>query len=85
MLELRGGLPTGQEALRPLEPCHSPDKATPSYYTMNERFASGISKGWCVCIDFQCEGGIYRGEWDLHRLGEVSLVPGGGHAAKPRG
>jgi hypothetical protein len=30
-------------------------------------------------------GGIYRGEWDLHRLGEVSLVPGGGQAAKPHG
>jgi hypothetical protein len=24
------------------------------------------------------EGGIYRGEWDLHRLGEVSLALGGG-------
>jgi hypothetical protein len=28
---------------------------------------------------------IYKGEWDLQRLGEVSLVPGGGRAAKPRG
>jgi hypothetical protein len=37
------------------------------------------------CVDFHREGGIYRGEWDLHRLGEVSLVPGGGWAAKPRG
>jgi hypothetical protein len=44
MLELRGGLPTGQEALRPLEPRHSPDKAMPSYYTKNKSFASGISK-----------------------------------------
>jgi hypothetical protein len=30
-------------------------------------------------------GGIYRGEWDLHRLGEVGLAPGGGRATKPRG
>jgi hypothetical protein len=31
-----------------------------------------------VCVNFQHEGGIYRGEWDLHQLGEVGLVPGGG-------
>jgi hypothetical protein len=30
------------------------------------------------CVDFHREGGIYRGEWDLHRLGEVSLALGGG-------
>jgi hypothetical protein len=29
--------------------------------------------------------GIYRGEWDLHRLGEIDLAPGGGQTAKPRG
>jgi hypothetical protein len=29
--------------------------------------------------------GTYRGEWDLHQLGELGLVPGGGRAAKPRG
>jgi hypothetical protein len=39
----------------------------------------------CVCVDFHCEGGIYKGDWDLHQLREVSLVPGGGWAAKPRG
>jgi hypothetical protein len=44
VLELQGGLPTGQEALRPSEPQHSPDKATPSYYTKNGSFSSGISK-----------------------------------------
>jgi hypothetical protein len=32
----------------PSEPRHSPDNATPSYYTKNESFASGISKVWCV-------------------------------------
>jgi hypothetical protein len=44
MLELRGGLPTGPEALRPTEPRHSSNKATPSYHTKNESFASGICK-----------------------------------------
>jgi hypothetical protein len=37
------------------------------------------------CVNFHHEGVIYRGEWDLHRLGEVSLVPGGGRPTKPRG
>jgi hypothetical protein len=46
--ELRGGLPIGQEAFRPSEPYHSPDKATPIYYTKNVSFTSGISKVWCV-------------------------------------
>jgi hypothetical protein len=41
------------------------------------------SREWCV--DFLHEGGIYRGEWDLHRPGEVGLVPGGGRTAKTRG
>jgi hypothetical protein len=48
MLKLRGGLLTGREALQPSEPCHSLDKATPSYYTKNGSFPSGISKMWCV-------------------------------------
>jgi hypothetical protein len=38
-----------------------------------------------VCVNFQHEGGIYRGEWDLHQLGEVGLVLGGGRATQPRG
>jgi hypothetical protein len=37
------------------------------------------------CVNFHRDGGIYRGEWDLHRFGEVGLEPGGGRAAKPRG
>jgi hypothetical protein len=43
-VELQGGLPIDWEALQPSEPRHFPDKATPSYYTKNESFASGISK-----------------------------------------
>jgi hypothetical protein len=35
-----------------------------------------ISREWC--FNFHRELGIYRGEWDLHRLGEVGLAPGGG-------
>jgi hypothetical protein len=50
MLELWGGLLTGLEALRPSAPHHPSDKATPSYYTKNESFASEISKMWCVLI-----------------------------------
>jgi hypothetical protein len=38
----------GLEALRPSEPHQSPNKATPSYYTNKESFASGIFKMWCV-------------------------------------
>jgi hypothetical protein len=51
-LELQGGLLIGREALRPSEPHHSPDKAMPSYYTKKQSFTSGISKMWCVCVDF---------------------------------
>jgi hypothetical protein len=43
------GLPIGREALQPLEPRHSSNKATPIYYTKNESLAIGISKMWCVC------------------------------------
>jgi hypothetical protein len=80
MLELRGGLQTGRQALWPSEPRHSPNKATPSYYTKNESFASGISKMWCV-FSFPPLGGIYRAMGELHRLGEFSLVPSGGRPA----
>jgi hypothetical protein len=41
-LKLRGGLPTGREALQPSEPRHSPDKATSSYYTKNASFATSF-------------------------------------------
>jgi hypothetical protein len=36
--------------------------------------------GVCV-LDLHCEEGIYRSKWDLHRLGEVGLAPGGGRPA----
>jgi hypothetical protein len=81
MLELGGGLPTGREALQPSEPHHSPDKATPSYYTKNENVASGISKLWCVSSHFHHRGGIYRAVGEMHQLGEVSLAPSGGRLA----
>jgi hypothetical protein len=48
VLKLQGGLPTEREALWPSKAHHSPNKATPSYYTKIESFASGISKMCCV-------------------------------------
>jgi hypothetical protein len=62
MHKLRGGLSTGREALWPSEPHHSPDEATPSCYTKNVSFASGISKMWCVCSDFH-QMGVFIGPW----------------------
>jgi hypothetical protein len=53
---------TGREALRPLEPRHSPNKATPIYYTKNESFASGIFKMWCVSSHFHHRG-VFIGPW----------------------
>jgi hypothetical protein len=52
----------GREALQPLEPHHSPDKATPIYYTKNESFVSGISKMWCVSSHFYHRG-VFMGPW----------------------
>jgi hypothetical protein len=40
---------------------------------------------WVWCVDFHRAGDIYRGDWDLHRLGEVGIALGGGWAAKPCG
>jgi hypothetical protein len=80
-----GGLPIGREALRPSEPHHSPDKATPRYYSKNESFTSGISKIWCVSSYFHYRWGIYRVVGELHQLGEVNLAPSGGQPVKPRG
>jgi hypothetical protein len=62
-LKLRGGLPTGWVALRPLEPRHSPDKATPSHYTNNGSLASGISDMWCVFWFPPVGGGVFIGPW----------------------
>jgi hypothetical protein len=49
--------------LRPLEPRHSADKATPSYYTKNESFQSRISKVWCVCVLISTGGRVFIGPW----------------------
>jgi hypothetical protein len=82
--ELRGGFLKGREALQPSEPRHSPDKATPSYYTKNRSFASGISKMWCVLISTGRV--VFIGPWgELHRLGQGGNLPSGGRPTKPRG
>jgi hypothetical protein len=39
----------------------------------------------CLCVEFHREGFIYRGEWDLHQLRKVDLMPGGGRTTKPHG
>jgi hypothetical protein len=62
VLELRGGLPIGREALRPSEPRHSPNKVTHSYHTKKESFASGISKMWCV-YQLSSVGGVFIAPW----------------------
>jgi hypothetical protein len=51
-----------RQVRRPSEPLHSLDKATPSYYTKNESFVSGISKIWCVCPHFH-HMGVFIGPW----------------------
>jgi hypothetical protein len=77
--ELRGGFPTCWEALQPLEPHHSPENATPSYYTKNESFASGISKMLCVSSHFHHRG-LFIGTWlsstDLEKLVRCQVVVG---------
>jgi hypothetical protein len=56
------------------------------YYYLTGTFTSGELQNECGVSTFTVRGGgIYRGEWDLHRLGEVGLAPGGGRAAKPHG
>jgi hypothetical protein len=52
----------GREALQPLEPRHSLDKDTPSYYTKNESFAGGISKMWFVSSHFH-HSWVFIGPW----------------------
>jgi hypothetical protein len=37
-----------------------------------------------VVFDFHHEEGIDKGEWDLHRLGEVGLAPGSGRVVADR-
>jgi hypothetical protein len=64
VLKLRGGLSIGLEALRPSEPRHFPDKATPNYYTKNESFTSEIFKMWYVCFHFHRRGrGVFIVPW----------------------
>jgi hypothetical protein len=79
VLELRGGLLTGREVLWPSDPRHSPDKATPSYYTKKESLTRGISKMWCVCVDFNGRG-EFIGPWgsstDLAKLVTHQVVAG---------
>jgi hypothetical protein len=61
----------------------TPDMASPALLLLNQNLYKQRTTGRVWCANFHHEGGFYMGEWDLHRLGEVGLVPGGGRAAKP--
>jgi hypothetical protein len=69
---------TSWEALRPSEPRHSPDMATPSYYTKNESFASGISKcGVCqIFTSMEVFIGPWRSSNDLAEVVTHHVVAG---------
>jgi hypothetical protein len=56
----------------------TPDRASPALLLLNRNLYKWRTTKRVWCVDFHCEGGIHRYEWDLHRLGEVGLVPGGG-------
>jgi hypothetical protein len=47
----------------------TPNKASSALLLLNQNLYKWrtVSRVWC--LDFHREGGIYRGEWDLHRLG----------------
>jgi hypothetical protein len=53
------------------------DRASPVLLLLNQNLYKWRATSSVCCIDFHREGGIYRGEWDLHRHGEVGLAPGG--------
>jgi hypothetical protein len=60
------------------------DRASPMLL-LNWNFYKWRTTSRVWCLDFHRERGIYRGECDLHELGEAGLAPIGGRAAKPRG
>jgi hypothetical protein len=66
-------------------PLSTPDRASPMLLLLNQSLYKWRTTGRVWCVNFHHEGGIYRGEWDLHWLGEVGLTPSGGRSAKPRG
>jgi hypothetical protein len=60
----------------------TPDRSSPALLLLNRNFYKWRTTSRLRCLNFHREGGIYRGEWDLHRLGEVGLVPGGSRLAE---
>jgi hypothetical protein len=63
----------------------SPDRVLPALLLLNQNLYKWRTTSRVLCVNFHYEGGIYRGEWDLHLLGEVSLAPGAGQVDKPCG
>jgi hypothetical protein len=61
------------------------DTASPTLSLLNQNLYKWRTTNRVWYLDFHREGGIYRGESDLHRHGEVNFMPGGGQLAKKRG
>jgi hypothetical protein len=59
----------------------TPDRASLALLLLNWNLYKGRTTCRVWYLNFRHKGGIYRGEWDLHQLGEVSLAPGGGRLA----
>jgi hypothetical protein len=58
--ELQGGLPAYQMPSGLSEPCHSPDRATPSYYITELELCTGISEVDVCVLQPRGLGGSYR-------------------------
>jgi hypothetical protein len=57
----------------------TPDMPSPTLLLLNRNLYKFRTTSRVWYLDFHHEGGgIYRGEWDLHHLREVGMVPGGG-------
>jgi hypothetical protein len=61
------------------------NRASPALLLLNWNLYKWRTTSRMWYFGFHHEEGIYRGEWDLHRHGEVGLVPGGGRSAKKHG
>jgi hypothetical protein len=79
------GLPNLRDYFRSSSEDSTPDRASPALLLLNQNYYKWRTTSRVRCVDFHHEGGIYSREWDLHRLAEVSLAPGGGQLAKPHG
>jgi hypothetical protein len=54
------------------------DRASPALLLLNQNLYMWRTTSRVWYLDFHHEGGIYRAEWDFHRLTKVGLALGGG-------